>query len=47
MIVNQRHTLRLDQAKQRVLVGEFGGAVGTLAGLNESEVDGIAVQSVY
>lgn len=40
-----RHTLRLGQAKQRVLVGEFGGAVGTLAGLNESEVDAIAVQS--
>jgi len=40
-----RHTIRLDQAKQRVLVGEFGGAVGTLAGLNESEIDAIAVQS--
>jgi 3-carboxy-cis,cis-muconate cycloisomerase len=40
-----RHTVRLDQAKQRVLVGEFGGAVGTLAGLNESKVDAIAVQA--
>ena len=40
-----RHSVRLNQAKQRILVGEFGGAVGTLAGLDESEVDPIAVQS--
>ncbi len=36
---------RLDQAKPRVLVGEFGGAVGTLAGLAESSIDEFAVQS--
>jgi adenylosuccinate lyase len=36
---------RLDQAKPRVLVGEFGGAVGTLAGLAESSIDEFAVQA--
>jgi len=36
---------RLNQAKPRVLVGEFGGAVGTLAGLAESSVDELAVQA--
>jgi 3-carboxy-cis,cis-muconate cycloisomerase len=36
---------RLAQAKQRLLVGEFGGAVGTLAGLAESEIDELAVQA--
>ena len=40
-----RHKIRLEQIKPRVLVGEFGGAVGTLAGLVETEaVDGIAIQ---
>jgi 3-carboxy-cis,cis-muconate cycloisomerase len=36
---------RLAQAKPRILVGQFGGAVGTLAGLGESEVDALAVQA--
>ncbi len=36
---------RLNQAKPRVLVGEFGGAVGTLAGLAESHIDELAVQA--
>lgn len=41
----QRGRQRLDQAKPRILVGEFGGAVGTLAGLAESSVDPLAVQA--
>jgi 3-carboxy-cis,cis-muconate cycloisomerase len=36
---------RLHQARPRILVGEFGGAVGTLAGLGESDVDAVAVQA--
>ncbi len=41
----QRGRDRLRQAKPRILVGEFGGAVGTLAGLGESEIDALAVQA--
>jgi 3-carboxy-cis,cis-muconate cycloisomerase len=37
----QRQRERLDQSRPRVLVGEFGGAVGTLAALGR---DGLAVQ---
>ncbi len=37
----QRHAERLDQLKSRLLVGEFGGAVGTLASLG---AQGLAVQ---
>lgn len=40
-----RQRERLTQAKPRLLVGEFGGAVGTLAGLAESAVDELAVQA--
>jgi len=41
----QRHQERLAQLKPRLLVGEFGGAVGTLASLvNGSQVDGLAIQ---
>jgi 3-carboxy-cis,cis-muconate cycloisomerase len=40
----QRGRERLAQAKPRILVGQFGGAVGTLAGLGESDVDALAVQ---
>ena len=36
-----RHIQRLDQLRRRVLQGEFGGAVGTLASLGEQ---GLAVQ---
>jgi 3-carboxy-cis,cis-muconate cycloisomerase len=36
-----RHLQRLDQMKRRVLMGEFGGAVGTLASLGEQ---GLPVQ---
>jgi 3-carboxy-cis,cis-muconate cycloisomerase len=36
-----RQTERLDQMKSRILMGEFGGAVGTLASLGEK---GLAVQ---
>jgi 3-carboxy-cis,cis-muconate cycloisomerase len=36
-----RHLQRLDQMKKRVLTGEFGGAVGTLASLGEQ---GLPVQ---
>jgi 3-carboxy-cis,cis-muconate cycloisomerase len=36
-----RHPERLDQMKRRVLIGEFGGAVGTLASLGEQ---GLPVQ---
>lgn len=39
-----RHRRRLAQVKQRVLVGQFGGAVGTLAGLDESDLDALQVQ---
>lgn len=38
----QRHGVRLSQLRPRLLVGEFGGAVGTLAGLGEA--DGLAIQ---
>ena len=38
----QRHRERLAQLKPRVLVGEFGGAVGTLASLGS---DGLKVQA--
>jgi 3-carboxy-cis,cis-muconate cycloisomerase len=38
----QRHRERLAQLKPRVLVGEFGGAVGTLASLG---ADGLKVQA--
>lgn len=37
----QRHRARLKELRPRVLVGEFGGAVGTLASLGK---DGLAVQ---
>jgi 3-carboxy-cis,cis-muconate cycloisomerase len=37
----ERHRERLSQLRPRVLVGEFGGAVGTLASLGD---DGLAVQ---
>ncbi len=37
----QRHLERLDQLRPRVLVGEFGGATGTLASLG---ADGLRVQ---
>jgi 3-carboxy-cis,cis-muconate cycloisomerase len=37
----ERHRARLAQMRPRVLVGEFGGAVGTLASLGD---DGLAVQ---
>jgi 3-carboxy-cis,cis-muconate cycloisomerase len=41
-----RHRERLQQLRPRVLAGQFGGAVGTLAGLTDaSEVDGLAVQA--
>jgi adenylosuccinate lyase len=41
-----RHQERLSQLKPRLLVGEFGGAVGTLAGLSETRtIDGLAVQA--
>src|SRR6202451_1668276 len=33
-----RHLQRLDQMKRRVLMGEFGGAVGTLASLGEQRL---------
>jgi adenylosuccinate lyase len=36
---------RLAGAKGRILVGQFGGAVGTLAGLSESNVDALAAQA--
>lgn len=42
-ILRQRE--RIEQAKPRLLVGEFGGAAGTLAGLAESDVDELAVQA--
>lgn len=38
----QRHTERLAEGRPRVLVGEFGGAVGTLAGVAEQ---GLAIQA--
>ena len=41
-----RHRQRLAQAKSRALVGQFGGAVGTLAGLNESGIDALEVQAL-
>jgi 3-carboxy-cis,cis-muconate cycloisomerase len=37
----ERHVERLDQIKKRVLMGEFGGAVGTLASLGDQ---GLPVQ---
>ena len=39
-----RHRTRLTDVRQRVLIGEFAGAVGTLAGLNESGMDSLTVQ---
>jgi 3-carboxy-cis,cis-muconate cycloisomerase len=41
----RRHAERLAQARPRILTGQFGGAVGTLAGLGESTVDPFAVQT--
>lgn len=41
-----RQQQRLAQLRERVLVGQFGGAVGTLAGLAESGVDSMAVQQL-
>ena len=40
----KRHRQRLLRARQQALVGQFGGAVGTLAGMAEGEVDALAVQ---
>lgn len=41
----QRQQERLEQLKPRVLCGEFGGAVGTLAGLiDKGDVDGFAIR---
>jgi 3-carboxy-cis,cis-muconate cycloisomerase len=41
----QRHRERFQQLYPRLMVGEYGGAVGTLAGLNEDQhVDSLAVQ---
>jgi adenylosuccinate lyase len=41
-----RHRERLQQLRPRVLVGQFGGAVGTLAGLADvSKADGLVVQA--
>ncbi len=40
----QRDRQRLARARQEALVGQFGGAVGTLAGMAEGGVDAIAVQ---
>jgi len=40
-----RHQERFAQLRPRLLVGEFGGAVGTLAGLVDgSQADGLAIQ---
>src|SRR6202451_645235 len=36
----ERHRQRLAQLKERVLVGEFGGAAGTLASLGERGLEG-------
>ncbi len=41
-----RNRERLNQARERVLVGQFSGAVGSLAGLNESDVDPLHVQAL-
>ena len=38
----QRHRARLEELRPRVLVGEFGGAAGTLSSLG---TDGLKVQS--
>jgi 3-carboxy-cis,cis-muconate cycloisomerase len=38
----ERHRVRLNELRPRVLVGEFGGAAGTLASLGQ---DGLAVQA--
>ncbi len=40
----ERNRRRMAQARENVMVGQFGGAVGTLAGMAEGEVDAIAVQ---
>ncbi len=41
----RRHQQRMAEMKSRVLCGQFGGAVGTLAGLVDGgEVDGIAIR---
>jgi 3-carboxy-cis,cis-muconate cycloisomerase len=39
-----RHAVRLQQLRPRVLVGQFGGAVGTLASLGDQ---GLAVQKAF
>ena len=41
----RRHDQRLAQARERALVGQFAGGVGSLAGLCASGVDALAVQS--
>lgn len=46
----RRHLERLEQMRPRVLVGQFGGAVGTLAGLTQGapagiNVDGLEIQA--
>ncbi|MFN8377405.1 MAG: adenylosuccinate lyase [Anaerolineae bacterium] len=38
----QRHRARLDEIRPRVLIGEFGGAVGTLASVSDR---GLAIQA--
>ena len=41
-----RHRARLSAGKERILQGQFAGAVGSLAGLNESGVDALEVQTL-
>ena len=40
----KRHRDRLSRAREGALAGQFGGAVGTLAGMGEGDVDALAVQ---
>lgn len=40
----ERHRRRLRRAREGALAGQFGGAVGTLAGMGEGGVDALAVQ---
>ena len=40
----KRHRDRLLRAREGSLMGQFGGAVGTLAGMGEGDVDALAVQ---
>jgi len=40
----KRHRGRLLRAREGSLMGQFGGAVGTLAGMGEGDVDALAVQ---